>query len=296
MEKVTIWYLTDNEKNEPIRKAIAGLGLHCTVVRGIDLEQAYIIEDEINIFIFDLAKLSPDAVIGAIEKDRRLHSSVKLLILKASDFRAVSKRSYNFIHMDFLTRPLRKRDFLLLLEKTIVVERYREIMKSVSREAESRIEAFEGLMDINRSNVFESESEKKVFEKILAHEKNLLKEQVLLNEAIRGFTMLRQSELFDMKNRIRAEEMLAELRRRELMDARGIIEAQESVINFSAQQLHETKKILMASETVQELSRSEAMRLHDELKRQKEMNRSLSDEVDRLLKELDMLKEKQNQG
>ncbi|MBN1533522.1 MAG: hypothetical protein JXA20_12715 [Spirochaetes bacterium] len=296
MEKVTIWYLTDNEKNEPIRKAIAGLGLNCTVIRGIDLEQAYIIDDDINIFIFDLADFSPDAIIAAIEKDRRIHSSVKLLIMKASDLRAISKRSYNFIHMEIITRPLRKRDFLLLLEKTIIVERYREIMKNVSKEAESRIEAFEGLMDINRNNVFESESEKKVFEKILAHEKNLLSEQMLLNETIRGFSMLRQSELFDMKNRIRAEEMLTELRRRELMDAKNVIEAQESVINFSAQQLHETKKIIMASESVQELSRSEAIRLHDELKRQKELNRSLSDEVDRLLKELDMLKEKQDQG
>ncbi len=290
MEKVTIWYLTDNDKNGPIIDAVKGLGLNCTVVHGMNLGQAFIIEDEINLFVFDIIEKSPGDIIGVIEKDRRLHAHVKLLILTEKDLKEVSKRSYNILHLEYLTRPVRKRDFLLLLEKTIVVERYREIMKNVSRDAESRIEAFEGLMDINRISVFESEKEKKIFQEILSHEKNLLKEQMLLNEAIRGFTMIRQSEMFDMKNRIRAEEMLADLRRKELLDAKNVIEAQESVINFSAQQFDETNRILKASESVQELSRSEKIRLLEELDRQREMNRTLSEEVERLLKELDIIR------
>ena len=90
--------------------------------------------------------------------------------------------------------------------------------------------------------------------------------------------------------------MLSDLRRKELLDAQNIIVAQESLINFSSSELSNTHQILKASENVAELSRSEAIDLHDQLKRAKELNISLSEEIDRLLKEIDTMKKNTNEG
>ena len=70
------------------------------------------------------------------------------------------------------------------------------------------------------------------------------------NDAIKEFSVMRQKDLTDMKKRIHAEEMLADLRRKEMLEAREVIEAQESVIDFSSVKLEEAKQILSASERV----------------------------------------------
>ena len=283
MDKVTVWYLRDNEAGTKIVNAITGLGLTVNLITGYKLHHANIVEDEINVFIFDIINTDPDQLIKEMAKDERLQSYLKFMMVKKSQVKEIAKLNYNLMHLELLNRPVDMREFLLLLEKSIIVERYREIMKFISREAESRIEAYEGLMDINRKNVFESDKEKEAFEKILDFEKNLIRQQTNLSTAIRDFTLLRQMNLFDMRDRIKAEEMLAELRRKELMDARDVITAQESVINYSAKELDDAKKIIDAQEKVEELSRTELMNLHKEITRQKELNRQLAEQVDRLL-------------
>ncbi|HNW27009.1 MAG TPA: hypothetical protein PKN50_00915 [Spirochaetota bacterium] len=291
MDKVTVWYLRDNEAGTKIVNAITGLGLTVNLITGYKLHHANIVEDEINVFIFDIINTDPDQLIKEMAKDERLQSYLKFMMVKKSQVKEIAKLNYNLMHLELLNRPVDMREFLLLLEKSIIVERYREIMKFISKEAESRIEAYEGLMDINRKNVFESEKEKEAFEKILDFEKNLIRQQTNLSTAIRDFTLLRQMNLFDMRDRIKAEEMLAELRRKELMDARDVIKAQESVIDYSAKELNDAKKIIDAQEKVEELSRTELLDLHREINRQKELNKQLADQVNRLLSDVKNHKE-----
>lgn len=286
MEKVTIWYLRDNDGGTRLVNAITGLGLTVNIVAGYRVTQSSIINDEINIFIYDIVDSDPGIVLDEIMKDQRLQGFLKFLMLKKSQVKTVSRVNYNLMHLEFLNRPVDKREFLLLLEKSIIVERYRELMKFISKEAESRIEAYEGLMDINRKNVFESEKEKLAFEKIIDFEKNLIRQQTNLSTAIRDFTLLRQMDLYDMRDRIKAEEMLAELRRKEMMDAREVISAQESVIDYSAKELDEAKKIIDARERVEEMTRNEIIELHKEITRQRDRNAQLADEVERLNAEL----------
>jgi hypothetical protein len=296
MEQVTIWYLSDNDSGSKLVNAITGLGLPLNQVSGTSLNHANIREDVINIFIFDIVTVEPGKIIDEIKKDRRLQSFLKFLFVKKNQIKNLSNLNYNLLHLEFLNRPVDKREFMLLLEKSIIVERYREIMKFISKEAESRIEAYEGLMDINRKNVFESEKEKEAFEKILAFEKNLMKEQSNLSTAIRDFTLLRQMDMYEMRDRIKAEELLGELRRKELMDAHQVIHAQESVINYGAKELHDAKRIITAREQVDELSRSELIGLHEEISRQKVLNKQMSGEIERLLLEIKDLQERLGGG
>ena len=296
MEKLTIWYLKDNDGGMEIVDAITGLGLNVHLISGYKLAHANIVEEQINFFIFDILTTDPKLVIKEIMKDDRLQSFLKFMMINKNQIKEISKLNYNLMHLEFLNRPVDKREFLLLLEKSIIVERYREIMKFISKEAESRIEAYEGLMDINRKNVFESEKEKEAFEKILDFEKNLIQQQANLSVAIRDFTLLRQMNLYDMRDRIKAEEMLTELRRKELMDAKDVIKAQESVIDYAAKEVDSAKKIIDAREKVEELSRSELIDLHKEIARQKTLNKQLAEQVDRLLADVKNDKGKPGRG
>ncbi len=292
MEQVTLWYLSDSNQLPGLSDEIGAMGLSVNNLKAKNFKEANIIDSEINLFIIDLEEMPPLKVLEMLAGDQRLQSFLKFVLINKKDLKEIKNASFNIIHVEFITRPVEKREFLLLLEKSIVVERYREIMKFVSSESESRIQTYEGILDINRKKVFETEKEKSAFEKILAYEKNLMKEQLKLSNAIRDFTILRQSEIFDMKSRINAEEMLAELRRRELLDAKNVINAQDSVLNFSAKELNEAKKIINASEQMSELSRMEALNLHDNLKKEKELNKSLSEEFEKLLHENEVLKSK----
>jgi hypothetical protein len=81
----------------------------------------------------------------------------------------------------------------------------------------------------------------------------LLQEQLSLNESIRNIALFRKNEYISMKDRIKAEELLADLRRKELIDARSTISAQENLIDFSSKELHEAKKIIMQEKALRSL-------------------------------------------
>jgi len=287
-----VWFLTDNEEGKALAEAIRGMGLDVKLVEGIAFDGANINVSEINIFIIDLDGRKPVEIVKDCEKWTGLSGHVKFVLLKKREITEITRSPLNMTHLEFISKPVDKREFLLLLEKTIIVERYRELMKYISLEAEERIEVYEELMDINRKDIFSSDVEKKAFEKIVRYEKGLMREQIRLNEAIKEFTVLRQNEMMDMESRIRAEEMLSELRRNEMLDARQTIEAQESVIDFSSLQLDEAKRILDASEQVAELSRVEAIQLHEELAKERDVNRRLSAEMQKLQHEIEELKKK----
>jgi hypothetical protein len=290
MENVAIWYLSDNSAGDKIAGEIEDLGIEVNLLKEKDLKNAKITSGIINIFIIDLKEKEFEHVLSMLREDNRLQMHLKFVILNRRMIRKAVNVSLNILHIEFISRPVSRKEFTLLIEKSIIVERYREMMRYISKEAEARIEAYENLIDINRKDIFESSKEKEAFEKILEYEKHLMLEQVRLNNAIKEFTILRQKEMFDIKNRVKAEEMLTDLRRQEMMDAHNIIKAQESLIDYSSMELMEANKIINATEKVQELSRSEAIELHDTLKNEKEKNKKLAEEIQELKKEIASLK------
>ncbi len=290
MELITIWYITDNQEGERLGREIEEMGLTVNVLPPASLMESSIVETDINIFILDMLDRSAEEVMNLIMGDDRLASCPKFIFATRKGIRKLAGESYNILHVEYVNRPVDRPLFLLLLEKTIIVERYRGIMKFLSRESETRIETFEGLLDINRKKIFTDDKGKKSFEKILEYEKDLLSEQIKLNDTMREFALVRRNELFEMNDRIRAEEMLSDLKRREIMDARDVIDAQESLIDYSSRELSEAREIIDASEKVAEFSRNETLNMYDQLVDYQEMVRNLSVEMENLIAENDELR------
>jgi hypothetical protein len=284
MERADIWYCTDNDKGKEIYETLKLLGLNIVLVEDKNFSSCNVLPSQINIFIIDLITVEFSEILSMLRKDERLHKFIKYLILFKKQIRKASQLSIDVMHLEILSRPIKKREFSLLLEKSIVVERYKEMLNLFSLEATERIEEYTNLLDINRKESFFDEKEKNIFSKIINFEKHILKEQKELNAAIGNFTRLRQKELFDLKKRIDAEEMLSELKRQELMDAKSVIEAQSAVIEYSSKELQSAEEIIHATEAVQELSRLEAIKLHEELEKEKQKNEELQKKIDMLVK------------
>ncbi|MBP8987659.1 MAG: hypothetical protein KBG92_07635 [Spirochaetes bacterium] len=286
MERADIWYCTDNDKGKEIYETLKLLGLNIVLVEDKNFSSCNILPSQINIFIIDLITVEFSEILSMLRKDERLHKFIKYLILFKKQIRKASQLSIDVMHLEILSRPIKKREFSLLLEKSIVVERYKEMLNLFSLEATERIEEYTNLLDINRKESFFDEKEKNIFSKIINFEKHILEEQKELNAAIANFTRLRQQELFDLKKRIDAEEMLSELRRQELMDAKNVIAAQSAVIDYSSKELQNAEEIIHATEAVQELSRLEAIKLHEQLEKEKQKNEELQKKIEMLEKKI----------
>ncbi|HQO40778.1 MAG TPA: hypothetical protein PK986_09935, partial [Spirochaetota bacterium] len=199
--------------------------------------------------------------------------------------------SGNFLNMELFSRPIDIRAFLMLFEKIILAEKYRRLMRLISREAEVRIPRLEELVASGSEGMLEDD-ERGFFIRIIEFEKRILEEHRNLNDTIRRIALLRNNEYMELKDRVRAEELLNELRTQELMDAKSVINAQESLLDYSTKELLDAKMTLTARENVEELGRVEAIHLHEELKKLEELNKSLEKRIELLQQDNETLKKR----
>ncbi|MGL4370580.1 MAG: hypothetical protein ACRCUT_13040, partial [Spirochaetota bacterium] len=192
METVDIWYFTDNDAGKSAASSLDEIGLTLHTVSGALFDIPPFKQSGVNLFIFDILSVPYSQLLDKIRGDARLQKVQKVIVLPFSDVESAAGNSRDILHLDFLSRPYNKREFILFLEKTAVVEKYREIMRSISQEAEGRIEAFESLMRVRKGDILETGEEKEVFDKIITFEKSLLDEQKKLNDAIRDFASVRK--------------------------------------------------------------------------------------------------------
>jgi len=284
MNNIEIIYFTDNKDGNALAARIEQMGISVTIGIIDDIEKICEARS-CCILIFDLVTKSPVELIKYLSDIKSLENTIKLVITDNRGIEGVFFNSIQLLNLEFIIKPVDERSFMLLIEKTLLVEKYRQLMKLISEESESRIDVLECMLDIKRKDFYEAGSEKEIFIKILDFEKKLMLEHINLNDSIRNIALNRNYEFMALKDRVKAEEMLGELRREEMINANRIIEAQESLIEYSARELIEVKRIMDAKESVEELSRVEAMDLHEELKRLKSEKRNLEVKIEKLMTE-----------
>jgi hypothetical protein len=285
MNRIEILYFTDNKDGEALAARVGQMGISVTVCDFDEIETICENKTGYCVLIFDLNKKKPEDLIKYLSDFKSIENIIKLIITENKDIEGVFFNAIHLMNLEFIIKPVDERSFMLLLEKTFLVEKYRHLMKVISSESESRIDVLECMLNIKRKDMFDDGTEKEIFIKILDFEKKLMEEHLDLNDSIRNIALYRNNEFIALKDRIKAEEMLNELRRDELINANRIIEAQESLIEYSAKQLIETKKIMNAKENVEELSRTEAIDLHSELKKLKDEKKILESKIESLMSE-----------
>lgn len=279
MKNTKIWFLTDNENSMKIAEKLNALGLETEVLRKKTFKTANPNMDEINFFVIDLENEDYLKTINMINSEDKIKNFQKFIVVNKKELRKACSESTNLLHAEIIERPVREREILLILEKTVIVEKFRDVMKNLSHEAEERIESFESLMHIQKRNMFENDTEKEIFANIIDFEKSILKEQSKLNKAIKSFAETKQKELFEVKNLLHAEQMLDQLREKEIFSAKETIKAHESLNDFSTAELREREAILEAHEKNVEFSREEAIKLHHKIAELEKENSYLKEEL-----------------
>ncbi len=292
MIEAKIYILTDNNTGKNIASRISQLGFDPEILTNPDqLKNLQGSEDRLNILIIDMAGASA-AGLNRILNENNIKNFIRMIVLDSCAGCEEFYSSGDFFNVELFTRPVDIRAFLLLFEKMVFGERYRQLLRIITGEAESRIQTAGDLLAASDSGPDSRARERDFFIKILEFEKKIIDEHIKLNDSIRHMSLMRNTEYMALKDRIRAEEMLGELRRQELLDAKDVINAQESLLDFSSKELHETKRILAAREHVEELGRTEAMELHAELKKLREINSSLEKRIEVLHKDNENLRKR----
>lgn len=291
MIDVKVYFFTDNNGGKVLASRIGQLGFEPVFIK--DSQKLAGIEstaDIFNILIIDLADVQKEKIIRMLNK-YPLSGVLKLLVFDDCAGTGKFYSSGDFLNMELFSRPVDIRAFLLLFEKIILAEKYRRLMKLISREAEVRIPRLEEILTSGNEGDYEDD-ERGFFIRIIDFEKRILEEHRNLNDTIRRIALLRNNENMELKDRIRAEELLNELRTQELLDAKSVINAQESLLDYSTRELRDAKMTLTARENVEELGRVEAIHLHEELDRLKEVNRNLEKRIELLQQAQEELKKR----
>jgi len=278
---VDIWYLSSGSSGNEMAAYVEKSGFPVTRL-GSDISKCAITPDRGHVVIVDLEDRSFTDILKLLNGNPSIETAQTYVFVSKEEIGKATERSREGSTIEFIERPVNKREFLILLEKTVFVERYREMMKTFSRGAEDRLEAYRSLMVSHGGAGFENETRRLAFDKIIRYEKNLIEEQKNLNDAIREFTASQQRSIAEMKDFLEAGERLDGLRREERINADITIKAQQSVIEFSAQELMERERILEAQERTYELSREEAKALHDQVKKLRAENETLRRELETL--------------
>jgi hypothetical protein len=285
MENANVVVFTDNYEGRELAKVIESLGLTVKLVSTFSNTSILKKCRENYILIFDITGLKTEEILSLADSIEEGSSRVKFIIMPPEKMDNSHVKTSNVTHVEFIASPVDNREFLLLLEKTILVEKYKKLMSMISKESESRMEIFEAVLCPDRKDSFSDKAEKEAFVKMIDFEKKLMEEQLNLNDTIRRIALMRNRDYLVLKERVEAEEMLDELRRNELLNANKIIEVQEVLIDYSSKELYDAKKIIDATENVAELSRVEALELHNELIRLREEKSDLESKIKSLVDE-----------
>lgn len=285
MENANVVVFTDNYEGRELAKVIESLGLTVKVVSTFSQKDILVTCRDNYILIFHIEGLEISSILAFVESLEGGSSKVKFVVMDQDKISTVDIKTSNITHVELIASPVDKREFLLLLEKTILVEKYRNLMAFVAKESESRLEVFEAMLKPCYDKCFDGKADKEVFLKMIDFEKKLMEEQLNLNDVIRRIALMRNKDYFFLKERVLAEEMLDVLRQHELLDANKVIEAQEALIDYTAKEFYDARKIIDATNNVAELSRVEALELHGELLRIKKENEELTLRIKSLMDE-----------
>lgn len=282
MKSVNFWIISDNAEGDEIAKLMTSVDQDILVNLSLpgDFNSDKIDDDAMNIAVIDCFCSSLDDILSFLAAYPRLNNFLKYVIVDSTIIHQSYRTLDRIMHLEVIEKPVDVREFCLLLEKSLLVERYRELVDRLSSEYEKRIASYESLLQLNRDSGLEGADRIKTFEKIAKFEKELLAEQRQLVSAIEDFSAFRRKDVAEMRKLLDASRLLDEMRERELLEAAKVIHAQEKVLELSHREINDYLSTMKAQEITVELSREEAISLHKKIADLEKENSELRNKID----------------
>ena len=179
-----VWYLSNNETGKKLFSQIENLRIQADYFDISEISNIAPSQEHTNVFILDFVDLQTDFILDIVTKDERFKNSFKLCLLSKKQIGEFNSMSYNSFKLELLQRPVDPETFLLLLEKSLLVELYRSVLHSDPLR-DSKVYSFEGIMEINRKQPFKANFENLGFNSILDFQNRVQQEQAQLKKKIK---------------------------------------------------------------------------------------------------------------
>ncbi|HNF13031.1 MAG TPA: hypothetical protein PK453_05135 [Leptospiraceae bacterium] len=160
-----------------------------------------------------------------------------------------------------LESPARIREIRYLIERTVSAEAYKKASIDMGASCLENIGFFEGLFDLARKEQKESKETVRALENILEYEGKMKQSQEQVNHAMETVNHLRDQEMIDLYERIKATENLELLREQELREALKTKEATEAALLYSRQEELHMDRIIEAHTKLFKYSEEEFKKL-----------------------------------
>ncbi|MCC6275942.1 MAG: hypothetical protein IT569_08795 [Leptospiraceae bacterium] len=248
MKNSTIWYIS-SKPNFPIE-----LWKHPKIAIGIntlflkDIQTLRVSSDDINILFLEVNKSEWDSIKKDFLSRFELHPDISLTLISSPDFEKISNELEKKGKIEIIESPVQRNSLRLLLDRAIQSEFYKTAAMEIGSSCLSNVGFFEGVFELAREEMKVADDANKALQAILDYESKVKRSQNLLNTAIDKVNEMKNSEMLELHERIKATERLDALRQQELKNAIESKEAAENVLSYSRIEEMNMDKIIKAQD------------------------------------------------
>ncbi|EOQ88151.1 hypothetical protein LEP1GSC202_3141 [Leptospira yanagawae serovar Saopaulo str. Sao Paulo = ATCC 700523] len=163
-----------------------------------------------------------------------------------------------------LENPLHVRELRMILDRTIQSESYKAAALDIGNSCLENVGFFEGVFSLAHQEYEESKKENEALRSILQYEELVKRSQAGINNALEKVNDMKNQELIELHERVKASQQLDELREKELKQALELQKATEQVLNYSRIEEMNLDKILRAQDRLFEYTEQEIKELVEE--------------------------------
>lgn len=270
MKKSVIWNISSKDKFplEIWKHPKLTIELkHLSLSEATDL---VVSDQEINIFYLRVTAKEWKDLREKFLKNFELHPFISIIILSTPDDPEVfNQELVSKSKFLVLENPIHLRELRIILDRIIQVEFYKNAAMEIGNGCLANVGFFEGVFSLAHKEYESKEQETEALLSILEYEEKVKINQDEINLALKKVDELKNLELIELHERIRAGELLDALREKELKSAIEEKKATERALEYSRVEEINQDKIIQAQDRLFSYTEKEILELLEENKKLK---------------------------
>lgn len=264
MQLSRIWHVSDGRKFPLTLTETGQFRCEGVEVKLEDLSSVQPASDLFHIFFIQTEKGHLESLKKNLKTARNLDDIPTIILLPEEDYRqglaqlALLSRTY------ILDDSIRPQNLKTILELTLQLEYYRNLVYRLSRDSRQSNSIFENLLALARRELETSKGESAAYKSLLEYENMHKKFHSSFEKAIEETLRMKDTEMLTLQAQINAMEKLGEFREKEITDARKTFQAAEAVLEYSRKENMEKDRILNAMDRLRSYTDRELLDLYQE--------------------------------
>lgn len=227
-------------------------------------------DQEINIFYLRVSSKEWKDIKEKFLKNFELHPFISIIIISTPDDPdAISKELLSKSKFLVLENPIHLRELRIILDRIIQVEFYKNAAMEIGNGCLANVGFFEGVFSLAHKEYESKEHEAEALRSILDYEEKVKINQDEINIAMEKVNELKNLELIELHDRIRAGELLDQMRENELKSVIEEKKATERALEYSRIEEINQDRIIQAQDRLFSYTEKEILELLEENKKLK---------------------------